>query len=59
MTFQVNDSPAGREGKYITSRNIKERLEKELISNVALRVAPGESPDKFEVSGEASYTFQY
>ena len=52
MTFQVNDSPfAGREGKYITSRNIKERLEKELISNVALRVAPGESPDKFEVSG--------
>ena len=52
MTFQVNDSPfAGREGKYVTSRNIKERLEKELISNVALRVAPGESPDKFEVSG--------
>ena len=52
MTFQVNDSPfAGREGKYITSRNIKERLEKELISNVALKVAPGESPDKFEVSG--------
>ena len=52
MTFQVNDSPfAGREGKYITSRNIKERLEKELISNVALRVTPGESPDKFEVSG--------
>ena len=52
MTFQVNDSPfAGREGKYVTSRNIKERLEKELISNVALRVAPGDSPDKFIVSG--------
>ena len=52
MTFQVNDSPfAGREGKFITSRNIKERLEKELISNVALRVAQGDSPDKFVVSG--------
>jgi GTP-binding protein len=52
MTFQVNDSPfAGREGKFVTSRNIKERLERELISNVALRVAPGDSPDKFIVSG--------
>ena len=52
MTFQVNDSPfAGREGKFVTSRNIKERLEKELISNVALRVEPGDSPDKFIVSG--------
>ena len=52
MTFQVNDSPfAGREGKFVTSRNIKERLEKELISNVALRVSEGESPDKFIVSG--------
>ena len=52
MTFQVNDSPfAGREGKFITSRNIKERLEKELISNVALRVEQGDSPDKFIVSG--------
>ena len=52
MTFQVNDSPfAGREGKFVTSRNIKERLEKELISNVALRVVPGDSPDKFIVSG--------
>ena len=52
MTFQVNDSPfAGREGKFVTSRNIKERLEKELISNVALRVVQGESPDKFVVSG--------
>ncbi|MCW5724939.1 MAG: translational GTPase TypA [Maricaulaceae bacterium] len=52
MTFQVNDSPfAGREGKFVTSRNIAERLERELIHNVALRVAPGASPDKFKVSG--------
>ena len=52
MTFQVNDSPfAGRDGKYITSRNLRERLERELIHNVALRVEPGESPDKFRVSG--------
>lgn len=52
MTFQVNDSPfAGKEGKYVTSRNIRERLERELIHNVALRVAPGDSPDKFIVSG--------
>ncbi len=52
MTFQVNDSPfAGRDGKYVTSRNIKERLERELIHNVALRVEQGESPDKFIVSG--------
>jgi GTP-binding protein len=52
MTFQVNDSPfAGREGKFVTSRNIKERLDKELISNVALKVIQGSSPDKFIVSG--------
>ena len=52
MTFQVNDSPfAGREGRYVTSRNIRERLERELIHNVALRVEPGDSPDKFKVSG--------
>ena len=52
MTFQVNDSPfAGKEGKYVTTRNIKERLERELIHNVALRVEPGETPDKFKVSG--------
>ncbi len=52
MTFQVNDSPfAGQEGKFVTSRNIKERLERELIHNVALRVEPGETPEKFKVSG--------
>ena len=52
MTFQVNDSPfAGQDGKYVTSRNIKERLERELIHNVALRVVQGDSPDKFKVSG--------
>ncbi len=52
MTFQVNDSPfAGQEGKFITSRNIKDRLERELIHNVALRVEPGETPEKFRVSG--------
>jgi GTP-binding protein len=52
MTFQVNDSPlGGRDGKYVTSRNLRERLEEELIHNVALRVEPAESPDKFKVSG--------
>lgn len=52
MTFQVNKSPfAGREGKYITSRQIKERLEQELLHNVALRVEPTGDPDKFRVSG--------
>ena len=52
MTFQVNDSPfAGLEGKYVTSRNIKDRLDQELIHNVALRVQQGDSPDKFIVSG--------
>ncbi|MDO9238613.1 MAG: EF-Tu/IF-2/RF-3 family GTPase, partial [Methylicorpusculum sp.] len=52
MTFQVNNSPfAGREGKYVTSRQIRERLEKELQHNVALRVEDTEDPDKFKVSG--------
>ena len=52
MTFQVNDSPfAGREGKFVTSRNIRERLDTELIHNVALRVEPLSDPDKFRVSG--------
>ena len=51
MTFQVNDSPFAGKGKFVTSRNIMERLEQELIHNVALRVEPGDSPDKFKVSG--------
>jgi GTP-binding protein len=52
MTFRVNDSPfAGREGRYVTSRNIAERLEKELRTNVALRVEPTDTPDAIKVSG--------
>lgn len=52
MTFQVNTSPfAGQEGKYVTSRNILDRLNAELVHNVALRVAETDDPDKFRVSG--------
>jgi len=52
MTFQVNNSPfAGKDGKYVTSRQIKERLDQELVHNVALRVEQGSDPDKFRVSG--------
>lgn len=52
MTFQVNDSPfAGLEGKFLTTRHIKERLDRELLYNVALRVERGESSDKYTVSG--------
>jgi GTP-binding protein len=52
MTFQVNTSPfAGREGKYVTSRQLRERLYRELIHNVALRVEDTDDPDKFQVSG--------
>ena len=52
MTFQVNNSPfAGKEGKYVTSRNILDRLKDELIHNVALRVEETEDADKFRVSG--------
>ena len=52
MTFQVNTSPfCGQEGKYVTSRNIKDRLDKELIHNVALRVEQLDDADKFKVSG--------
>ena len=52
MTFQVNNSPfAGKDGKYVTSRNIHERLQRELIHNVALRVEDTGDPDKFKVSG--------
>ncbi len=52
MTFQVNDSPfAGREGQFVTSRNLRERLQRELLHDVALRVQDGSSPDRFIVSG--------
>jgi len=52
MTFQVNTSPfAGREGKYVTSRQLRERLYRELIHNVALRIEDTDDPDKFKVSG--------
>ena len=52
MTFQVNTSPfAGRDGKFVTSRQIRERLTRELVHNVALRVEDTDDPDKFRVSG--------
>ncbi len=52
MTFQVNTSPfAGRDGRFLTSRQIRDRLERELVHNVALRVEPTEDPDKYRVSG--------
>jgi len=52
MTFQVNTSPfAGKEGKYVTSRQIRDRLQRELLHNVALRVEDTGDPDKFIVSG--------
>ncbi len=52
MTFQVNDSPfAGQGGKFVTSRLIRERLDRELITNVALKVNPGGDADQFVVSG--------
>ncbi|KAL4446235.1 hypothetical protein ABPG77_003042 [Micractinium sp. CCAP 211/92] len=55
MTFSVNTSPfAGQEGKYVTSRNLKDRLERELERNLALRVEPGEGAESFEVSGRGS-----
>ena len=52
MTFQVNDSPfAGQEGRFVTSRKLSERLERELLHNVALRVEATGDPNKFKVSG--------
>jgi len=52
MIFGVNNSPfAGLEGKYVTSRQLKERLDKEILGNVAIRVEDTESPDQFKVSG--------
>src|SRR6266496_4828472 len=52
MIFSVNNSPfAGREGRYVTSRQIKERLDKEILGNVAIRVEETDSPEQFKVSG--------
>ncbi len=52
IVLRVNDSPfAGRDGRYVTSRHLKERLDRELRTNVALRVEPTDSPDRFKVSG--------
>ena len=52
MSFVVNDSPfAGKEGKFVTSRQLRDRLNKELLTNVALRVEETDSPDRFSVSG--------
>jgi GTP-binding protein len=52
MLFSVNNSPfAGQEGRYVTSRNLRERLEREILTNVSLRVEPTETPDAFKVSG--------
>ena len=52
MVFRINDGPfGGREGKFVTSRQISERLDRELETNVALRVTPGDSADEFHVSG--------
>ena len=52
MIFGVNNSPfAGKEGRFVTSRQLKERLDKEILGNVAIRVEATESPDQFKVSG--------
>src|SRR6201999_809090 len=52
MQFMVNNSPfAGREGQFVTSRNLRERLDKEIQTNVSLRVEEGATPDTFKVRG--------
>ncbi len=60
MTFVVNDSPfAGKEGKFVTSRQLKDRLHKELLTNVALRVEDTDSPDRFLLVEEVSYILEF
>ena len=55
MTFLVNTSPfAGKEGKFVTTRNIRDRLDRELERNLALKVKPGENADAFTVSGRGT-----
>lgn len=57
MLFTINDSPFfGKEGKYVTSRHIKERLDRELEKNLALRVVPGASSDSLSCTGAACCT---
>ena len=52
MVFAVNTAPfAGQEGRYVTSRNLKERLDREILTNVSIRVEAGDGPDSFKVSG--------
>ena len=60
MIFQVNDSPfAGNDGKYVTSRVIKDRLQKEIKTNVALKVESTDSADKFKVSGRGAVSYTH
>jgi GTP-binding protein len=52
MMFSINNSPfAGQEGKYVTSRNLRDRLDREILTNVSIRIEHGETPDVFKVSG--------
>src|SRR3954463_3502602 len=52
MIFSINDSPfSGREGRHVTSRKLKERLEKESLMNVAIRIEPTDTPEAFKISG--------
>ena len=58
--FHVNNGPfAGREGKYVTSRNINDRLQKEILSNVSLQIIPSDKTDVFEVRGRGELQWQY